>query len=66
MAQPCDIYLSRANRHLIGKINAKTAKLHVQLLDIWELTIDIPKENNHYYDSIKQYNIYTNKHSLNL
>lgn len=55
MAQPCEIYLSRANRHLIGKINAKTAKLHVQLLDIWELTIDIPKENNHYYDSIKQY-----------
>ena len=55
MAQPCDIYLSRANRHLVGKINAKTAKLHVQLLDIWELTIDIPKENNHYYDSIKQY-----------
>ena len=55
MAQSCDIYLSRANRHLIGKINAKTAKLHVQLLDIWELTIDIPKENNHYYDSVKQY-----------
>ena len=55
MAQPCEIYLSRANRHLVGKINAKTAKLHVQLLDIWELTIDIPKENNHYYDSIKQY-----------
>ena len=55
MAQPCEIYLSRANRHLVGKINAKTAKLHAQLLDIWELTIDIPKENNHYYDSIKQY-----------
>lgn len=55
MAQPCEIYLSRANRHLVGKINAKTAKLHVQLLDIWELTIDIPKENNNYYDSIKQY-----------
>lgn len=55
MAQPCEIYLSRANRHIVGKINAKTAKLHVQLLDIWELTIDIPKENNHYYDSIKQY-----------
>ena len=55
MVQSCEVYLSRANRHLIGKINAKTAKLHVQLLDIWELTIDIPKENNHYYDSVKQY-----------
>lgn len=55
MAQPCEIYLSRANRHVIGKLNVNRAKLHVQLLNIWELTIDVPKGNNHYYDSIKQY-----------
>ena len=55
MAQPCEIYLSRANRHIIGKLNAKTAKLHVQLLSMWELNLEIPKENNHYYDYINQY-----------
>lgn len=58
-AEPCEIYLSRANRHILGKLNVLSAKFHPKLLDIWELDIEIAKhkdkEKNPYYESIKQY-----------
>lgn len=58
--QPCDLYLARANRHLIGKMNVKSAKLGMFLNDIWELDVEMDKyldinKINPYYPNVSQY-----------
>ena len=58
--KPYEIYLARPNQHIIGRIDATSAKLHMVLNDIWELSVEIDKytfakTENKNYSSIGQY-----------
>lgn len=59
-ATPCDIYLAKANRHLIGKLDVRNAKLNARLLDISELSVSVSQYNinrqeNKYYNCLHQF-----------
>ena len=58
-ATPMDIYLSKSNHHLLGKLRCSNAQYHGQLLDISEVTISVDKyvnqKINTYYDSLLPY-----------
>lgn len=58
-ATPMDIYLSKSNHHLLGKLQCSNVQYHGQLLDISEVTISVDKYVNQkidtYYDSLLPY-----------
>lgn len=57
---PTEIYIARANQHIIGRLNCNSAKITMNLLDIWELDIEVdkllqPNVYNKHYGKIQQY-----------
>lgn len=57
---PTEVYIARANQHILGRLNCNSAKLQANLLDIWELSIEVDKNIttdrlNPHYGKIQQY-----------
>lgn len=60
LATPAEIFLSRANKHIIGRLFCNHAKLSGRLLDISEVSISVPKYKtkdilNPLFDNIFQF-----------